>query len=76
MSDMARHVVNGRYCLRAACEKIQEVSCGDVAGAPVADQVQLHASPFAGSLKKIEETICSIIKVSRKSPPAQIVTDL
>jgi hypothetical protein len=27
-SDMARHVVNGRVCLRAACDKIQEVSRG------------------------------------------------
>jgi hypothetical protein len=27
-SDMARHVVNGRLCLRAACERIQEVSRG------------------------------------------------
>ena len=24
--DMARHVVNGRMCVRAACEKLQEVS--------------------------------------------------
>jgi mediator of RNA polymerase II transcription subunit 12 len=24
--DMARHVVNGRMCVRAACEKIKEVS--------------------------------------------------
>jgi mediator of RNA polymerase II transcription subunit 12 len=26
ISDMARNVVNGRSCVRAACEKIREVS--------------------------------------------------
>lgn len=31
LSDMSRHVVNGRICIRAACEKIREVSSSLVA---------------------------------------------
>ncbi|WVQ98147.1 hypothetical protein IAU59_005269 [Kwoniella sp. CBS 9459] len=46
LPDMAKHLCNARYCVRAACDKLKEI----------------RSSPAAGSLTKVEAMLVSIVK--------------